>query len=364
MKRIIALLLALAMCLAFCSCGKSDDDEKSSKKSKVTKQVEENDTTEKSTDRYEEPADKTPVIKLGEKVTSDKCEFTIDYIEITDDVIPPSPESWYSHYEAENGKVYVDFCIAYKNTDNANVGADDVISGKLIYSGNYEFTGFSIIEEDNRSDFTYSNITNITPLSTEYVHYLFEVPEEVQTSTSKIVLNMNIGGSDYKVVVREGSTGISENADSKPGKTSGVVALGEKVVTKNSEFNIDYAKITNDVVPPKPGDWYSHYEADSGKVYVDVCFAYKNTSGSKVGADDVITAAKLKYANKYDYTGFSMIEEDSRSDFTYSNITNIIPLSTEYVHYLFEVPEEVGNSNDSIVISFTIDGNNYTYEVR
>ncbi len=59
-----------------------------------------------------------------------------------------------------------------------------------------------------------------------------------------------------------------------------------------------------------------------------------------------------------------MIEEDRRSDFTYSNITSISPLCTEYVHYLFEVPEEVETSTDPVEISFTVDGNTYTYKVR
>ncbi len=59
-----------------------------------------------------------------------------------------------------------------------------------------------------------------------------------------------------------------------------------------------------------------------------------------------------------------MIEKDSRGDFTYSNITSISPLNTEYVHYLFSVPEEVESSSDTVVIIFRIDGNDYTYTVR
>lgn len=59
-----------------------------------------------------------------------------------------------------------------------------------------------------------------------------------------------------------------------------------------------------------------------------------------------------------------MIEEESRSDFTYSNIASIATLSTEYVHFLFAVPEEVGTSSESVEITFTIEGNDYTYKVR
>ena len=59
-----------------------------------------------------------------------------------------------------------------------------------------------------------------------------------------------------------------------------------------------------------------------------------------------------------------MIEKESRSNFTYSNITDIAPLTTEYIHILFSVPEEVANSTDSVAIDFTIGGNTYIYTVR
>ena len=42
----------------------------------------------------------------------------------------------------------------------------------------------------------------------------------------------------------------------------------------------------------------------------------------------------------------------------------IAPLTTEYIHYLFEVPEEIADTTESIVVSFLIDGNLYDYTVR
>lgn len=383
MKKLIVLLLAAALCLSLAACGDRKSPNNSAGESKnlieetqvpeKTDEITESECTEDESTESEQPTqaaetetpevDTTPVISIGDRISTDTCEFSIDYINITNDVLPPSPGSWYSHYEADDGKVYVDFCVAYKNMASGNIGADETVSGILIYADKYEYKGFSMIEEDNRSNFTYSNITSIVPLTTEYVHYLFEVPEEVETSNLNIVLKMRIGGIDYKVIAREGDGASAEEAAPQTGKTSGAVEIGEVVVTKNAEFNIDYSDITNDVMPLYPGSWYSHYEADDGKVYVDVCFAYKNTSGKSVSADNVISA-KLKYADKYDYSGFSMIEEDNRGNFTYSNITSVAPLSTEYIHYLFEVPEEVQNSSESIVVTFSVSGNTYTYAVR
>ncbi len=352
MKKIIVLILLVVMCSSFVACNLTIDLNNDTNN---TNAMNNNDTTT--------IIDNTPILKIGEKVTTDECEFYVDYVDITNDVVPPQADSWYSHYEADDGKVFVDLCVAYKNTNSKNIGADDIMSCELIYSDQYEYAGFSMIEKDSRSDFTYSNITSIAPLSTEYIHYLFEVPEEVEKSENELILKMNIGVDKYKIIVREGNGSTIDNSNKQPGKTSGDVVLKEVVVTKNAEFFIDYSDITNDVVPPQPDNWYSHYEADDGKVFVDICFAYKNTGGKNVGADDVISA-NLKYADKYEYQGFSMIEKDSRSDFTYSNITSIAPLDTEYVHYLFEVPEEVKTSNNSVDITFTIDRNTYTYKVK
>ena len=342
MKRAGIIILTLLICLSLISCGGSKKEE-----SNITQKLNDSELSE---------------LKQGYVVGTEKCNFTVDNIDITDDVIPPAADNFYSHYKAEDGKVYVDFCIEYTNNETSDIEADKVMSGKLYYNGKYEYSGFSIIEKDNRSDFTYTNITSIAPLTSEYVHYLFSVPEEVATSNGEIILIMTIGEFGYKVIVREGNS-VETEKNSGSSNSSGELTIGDIAYTKKGEFYIDYADITCDVIPPMAGDWYSHYEADDGKLYVDFCIAYKNTCDKNVNADDVMSA-KLKYADKFDYKGFSIIEEDSRGDFTYSNITSISPLATEYIHYLFEVPEEVEISGKSIVISFTVDGNRYSYTVR
>lgn len=131
-----------------------------------------------------------------------KCEFWVDYSSITKDVLPPTPAEWYTHYEADSGKCYVDFCIAFKNWEGEGIMADEVVSAKLTYATKYEYDGFSTIEEQDRGNFTYTNITSISPLCTEYIHYLFEVPEEVETSKEPVSVSFKIGGNEYLYTVR------------------------------------------------------------------------------------------------------------------------------------------------------------------
>ena len=291
-----------------------------------------------------------PTAVLEEKQTvtvADTCEFYVEYGTITDDVVPPAADSFYSHYKAESGKVYVDICLAYKNLDTK-----------------YEYNGFSMIEEDGRSDFTYSNITSIAPLATEYVHYLFQVPEQVEHDQASLTAVLRIEGKEYRFDIR-GGDGKAEvlPAPNASGKTKGEVQTGEVISLEGvCEFYVEHAVVTDDVMPPAADGVYSHYKAENGKVYVDLCLAYKNLKSKGVDADSVLSG-KLIYQGKYEYNGFSMIEEDGRSDFTYSNITSIAPLATEYLHYLFQVPEQVESEGGSLEIRFTVNGNTYFYQI-
>ncbi len=306
-----------------------------------------------------------PELIPGESVTiEDECEFYVDFFQIDSRIDPPKPGSWYSYYEAERGKVYVDICVAYKNLDTHDAAADEVMSGKLVYGGKYEYDGFSIIEEGNRDDFTYSNITSIAPLTTGYVHYLFAVPEEVRESEAALWAELNIGGEKYLLTLRSGDENYSVASSAELRTDEGEVAGGELIsVPGKCEFFVDACAITERVDPPSPGDWYSYYEAEDGMVYVDLCIGYTNLKKAAVEADDVMTG-KLRYAEKYEYDGFSIIEENNRSDFTYTNITDISPLCTEYIHYLFAVPEAVENDDAPIVIDFSIGGSKFSYTVR
>lgn len=296
---------------------------------------------------------------------ADLFEFYIEYVNITEDVLPPKPDSWYSHYEAGDGRRYVDLCIAYKNLSTQDQIADEVMDATLQYAGQYVYTGFSIIEEDNRSDFTYSSTTGISPLSTEYLHYLFEVPDSVELSEGSLEIIISMSGTKYRNIVREGSHGEVDRLDPKAvAITSGDVEDGQIIAIKdNCEFYVDFAEIVDEVLPPNPDDWHTYYEADNGKAYVDFCVAYKNWQKKDVIAEDVMTAT-LTYSGKYEYKGFSIIEEENRSDFTYANITGISPLTTEYLHYLFEVPAELATTESPVSIEFEIGGNTYNYSLR
>lgn len=308
----------------------------------------------------------SPFIEANQlKTIEDVSEFSLESFQLTKQVKPPTEGTFYTYYGAEEGKTYVDITITYKNLRDSAIEADKVFSGELWFANKYNYNGFTVIENDGRQDFTYVNITQISPLSQEFLHLLVEIPDEVAQSDGKLVATLNFDGEYYNVLIRDGSEGevLAPFPDSKM-KADGNLKANEKLAVPNKhEFWVEYANISKKIDPPKPGDFHTYYEADDGKVYVDFCLAYKNWTTHGVSADDVVKA-ELKYADKYNYSGFSIIEQESRTDFTYSNITRIPPLSVEYIHYLFEVPDEVENSSESIIITFSIGDNEYSYTVR
>ena len=77
MKKFLALILTTALCLSLVACGDEDSSGSSSS----------------SGNGFGD--NKTPTIAVGETATTKKCEFTVDYINITNDVKPPNPSNFY-----------------------------------------------------------------------------------------------------------------------------------------------------------------------------------------------------------------------------------------------------------------------------
>ncbi len=147
--------------------------------------------------------EKIPEIKDKEIVLIDDVgEFYVDFAKISTKVLPPTPKGFYSYYAADQGKVFVDLCLNYKNLATDDVEVYDIGDGLLIYDEKYNYSCFATVEEGNRRDFTFASISQIKPLTKEYVHYLFEVPDEVANGSGSIVIELDMSGHKYKYVVR------------------------------------------------------------------------------------------------------------------------------------------------------------------
>lgn len=187
------------------------------------------------------------------------------------------------------------------------------------------------------------------------------------TVVSKIEENNIVNNTATNNESNTNST-VSDNKNSttinKIGTTTIPTINLDEPVSKDDKYEVTlkssrFGKIIN---PPNTSGYYRYYEASDGHQYLEITYDYKNLSGYDVRADKT-ASIKIKYNDKYEYTGFSIIE-DSDGDFTYSNITSIPALSTGKMHYLIEVPDEVANDENSIVATISCEQNKYQIKLR
>lgn len=137
-----------------------------------------------------------------------------------------------------------------------------------------------------------------------------------------------------------------------------------ETVTKEEKYELTMKthRFGKTIEPPNTSGYYRYYDASEGHQYLEIVFDYKNLTTSVVRADN-ISSIKIKYNDKYEYSGFAVIE-DSDGDFTYANITSIAALSTGKMHYLIEVPDEVAKDTGSIVATVKCGQDEYKLNIR
>lgn len=159
--------------------------------------------TEEETEAVtEEVQEEIPAIQIGETVTTENFEFTLNKVELSYDVLPDDTSSFYTHYPAESGQVYIHLDADIKNTQKQNLNCDEIYEVVADYNSGYTYDGQPVVD-DASTGFTYANITQIDPLQTLGVHYLIECPEEVETSQNPLVVTITMNDeSQYQYVIR------------------------------------------------------------------------------------------------------------------------------------------------------------------
>ena len=202
-KKMVFGAIVLSSFLILTGCGNSSKLINQAKNN--IKQAEE--TIEKAKDDVKVTKDNSSSAKsisVGQTVTTKNFEFTLRKVELSYDVNPDNPASFYMHYPAASGKVYIHVDADIKNLQKQDLEADEVYNVEADYNDGYKYNGSLIVGKENRSSFTYANITSIAPLETLDVHSLVECPEVVETDTTSkqyIIIKM-ADGSRYKYVIR------------------------------------------------------------------------------------------------------------------------------------------------------------------
>lgn len=202
MKKTIALLLALVMCLSLCACGGGNDIPE---------------TTEALAEATQAPTTEPPVeetvYKLGDVIETDLFKiipsFTGYAYELAnwpdENYMTPAGEfSGTSPYSASEGKtaMYGEIQIEYIGNEKSDVDLN--ISISVDYDNGYIFQGDDVDMGNCVSidgDWKYSGHMTFEPLSdatTRILRYCVEVPEQVETNTDKsLVVTFFVNGEAF-----------------------------------------------------------------------------------------------------------------------------------------------------------------------
>lgn len=141
-----------------------------------------------------------------------------------------------------------------------------------------------------------------------------------------------------------------------------IISVGDKIILDTMEIVINSVELTYDVLPDDTSGFYTHYAADTGKVYISIDASITNTAKQNLGCDD-IGRVIADYNNGYTYRGFTVVKDKS-TGFTYANITSIDPLETKGIKWLVECPQEVDESSNPLFLEFTIANGKYKLIIR
>lgn len=273
------------------------------------------------------------------------AEFEILRMFQTKDVIPPKPASFYTHYEADDGFVYAVIVMNVKNLSEDEKVLNDLFELTAKADGeSYTAEPMGVIDGG-----TYlSSYHAVAPLSTARAYYLLEVPEHTDLTALSITIKAG------KVSLK-GKLNIEDYADAvKTVKKGDVLTDGETV-----EATLQDVYTTDALYPPNKSGYYHYFEADSGKVYLVMEFTVKNLDGADLIYDD-IAGVSCVYNEKYRYSGMTVFSEDGGQDLSsYSNIYSLVPLESNTVYYLMELPEEA--ENGPVEISIYMADQDYRY---
>lgn len=144
---------------------------------------------------------KVETISIGDVITTDDYELTLNNIEFTYELLPENTSSVYSSYPAESGKVYIHVDADVKNTMQRDIRIGELFTASALYDGKYQYNGFTLVDDDNSFDWVSSYLA-ATPLETCGAHSLIECPVEVETSGKPVTIHLLIGNANYEYTLR------------------------------------------------------------------------------------------------------------------------------------------------------------------
>lgn len=181
MKKVSALFLGVLLCFSLCSCGgnRSANTNGTVSQQKTAAKKESDETTKKEK--------KLTEISLGDKITLDFAEITVDESGIKEDIrqsIKTGNMTRISGPEAVSGSKFVYMRGTMKNTSQSEIPTVKAAGTVVLDGYSYNIESINIIEANG------SSVRSIAPLTTYTYTVYAKVPNEIADNHQSCVLNL------------------------------------------------------------------------------------------------------------------------------------------------------------------------------
>ena len=387
MKKMIALLLAVMMCLSLAACGndkaeagKNDPQEP---KTDATDAPGETKPAETEPEETPEPEQEAVTLSIGDTLDNESFSMTFESLELLD-------EFSYRTSEYSSTSLYVEdgykLLLVRGHIENKSMSAisDSSFARTAVVNGGYTVTDYDVrlsfmrdkyFEIDPYTDldyFLYINIPEKLAAQFETVTFTLGFNDDMSypektwnpdgtttTETDRLyALTATLGGAQPGA-----ETGNEEVAPVVTGATA--LAVGEVVTTDVWEITVAKAEIAEAIYPVNTGASGIHYESSDGYRFINLEFDLKNLDTDVRAFADAVSDVVV-HCGKYDYSGYEMFYDMGGSlSVTMLKGTTFgpNPLDTTRLYVETQVPEEA-LSVGSITVDLTVAGGAYCITIQ
>ena len=284
------------------------------------------------------------VISVGDTIEAEDHKFSVSKVDFTKDLKVKKGNVTYHH--SSNGHVMT-IKLNFTNLSTEALdrwNSDRIENISLEYMGKYNYEGEYWVAADD-----------IVPLASDDMYIVFEIPESMsKDTTSSILVTFTIDDEEYAMTIQEGEGTSDDQADSgEAADVSGSINLGDSKTNDSTfAFVVDDLYYTKKPSYKKGNTTYSYGQEG----YYLICkLDFTNLASETMDGwnSDRVTDMVLTYADKYTYEGQCWIPEHE-----------IVPLDNNYLFVMFAVSENVETGSESLSFTFTVDGSEFTYNVR
>ena len=131
-------------------------------------------------------------------------QLTLLETHFSNSVEPANKGSLYAVNGAkEQNRVYLDAVFTFENLAADSVAATEVLEALVIYDNKYEYRPFILVEQGGAdANLLDAGMVAITPKATEKIHWVFEMPQELEKSAKPLVLALTYNEKDYYYQIR------------------------------------------------------------------------------------------------------------------------------------------------------------------